>query len=165
MDMASTRTRFLGEQRADLGGEMQSTDSKVIDAFLDAVLHATIPTCSAWAPDAVLDATTPGWRFRMNGPAEIRAEYAKWFADPGEFKEFRRMPLPGGEMVQYLLAWTEDGVPHVAQHMHVFEVADGLIHKDTVMCGGRWPAPLIAEMHSSQEEHDAKQERSDYAGT
>ncbi len=134
---------------------MQSKDAQAVDEFLAAVQGATIPSCTSWASDAVVDATVPGWRFRLNGPDEIRAEYAGWFADPGEFRELTRVPLPGGELVRYLLAWTEDGVPHLAHHMHVLQLNGGLIHSDTVICGGRWPEPLIAEMQAAQESHDA----------
>jgi hypothetical protein len=135
---------------------MDTADARAVDAFLSAVEHATIGSCTAWAPEAVLDATTPGWRFRTRGPAAIRAEYAEWFADPGRFEELRRIPIPGGEVVQYLLTWTENGVPHAAHHMHVLEVQDGRIVVDTVMCGGRWPASRLADMQASQQALDAQ---------
>ena len=135
---------------------MESADARAVDAFLEAVEHGTIGSCSAWAPDAVLDATVPGWRFRMVGPAAIRGEYAHWFADPGRFDQLRRIPIRGGEVVEYLLTWTENDVPHAAHHMHVLEVSDGRIDVDTVLCGGRWPASLLAEMQTSQQGLDAE---------
>ena len=134
---------------------VSAEDTKAVDEFLAAVCAASIGACASWAPDAVVDATVPGWRFRMVGPDEIKAEYAGWFADPGQFMELRRLPIPGGEVVQYLLAWQEDGVPHLARHMHVLEVSDGLIQADTVVCGGRWAAPLVAEMQAAQEQRDS----------
>ena len=99
----------------------------------------------------------------MVGPAAIRAEYAQWFADPGQFEELRRIPTPGGEVVQYLLTWTENGVPHAAHHMHVLEVSEGRIDVDTVMCGGRWPAGLLAEMQTSQQALDARTMQNSHA--
>jgi hypothetical protein len=122
-----------------------------IDRFLQAVETATIPACDAWRADATLDATMPNWRLRANGPDAIRAEYARWFADPARFDELRRYPVSGGtaEVVEYTLSWTENGVPHAAHHMHLLTVADGLIVADTVMCGGRWPAGLLAEMEAA----------------
>jgi hypothetical protein len=33
--------------------------------------------------------------------------------------------------------------------MHLLTLADGLIAADTVMCGGRWPAGLLAEMEAA----------------
>jgi hypothetical protein len=142
---------------------MDTADTRAVDSFLDAVKHGSISSCSAWAPDAVLDATTPDWRFRMVGPAAIRAEYAQWFADPGQFEELRRIPTAGGEVVQYLLTWTENGVPHAAHHMHVLEVSEGRIDVDTVMCGGRWPAGLLAEMQTSQQALDTRSLQNNHA--
>jgi hypothetical protein len=123
--------------------------SNPIDTFLDAVEAATIPACDAWAPDAVVDATVPNWRFDLRGADAIRTEYTRWFSSPGRFEQLRREPRDGGELVEYLLTWEENGVPHAAHHVHIITVADGRIVADTVMCGGRWPASLLAEMEAA----------------
>jgi hypothetical protein len=123
-----------------------------VDRFLAAVESGSIPGCDAWGDAAVLDATVPNWRFRVHGPDAIRAEYVRWFADPGRFQELRRLPVDGGEVVDYVLAWEEAGVPHAAHHMHVLEVRDDRIEVDTVLCGGRWPASLLAEMEAAARE-------------
>ena len=128
-----------------------------VDTFLNAIATATIPACDAWSTDATLDATVPNWRLHAAGADAIRAEYARWFADPAQFGELRRFPvqagLPGGggpsEIVEYTLSWTENGVPHAAHHMHLLTVRDDHIVADTVMCGGRWPASLLAEMEAA----------------
>ena len=120
-----------------------------VDRFLDALREATIPECDAWASDAVLDATVPHWRFHTHGADAIRATYAQWFADPGRFEELQRQPVPGGEVVRYLLAWTEDGVPHTAPHAHFRGVDGDRIVTDVVLCGGRWSAALMAEMEAA----------------
>jgi hypothetical protein len=122
-----------------------------VDVFLDAVRSATMASCSVWSPGAVLDATVPNWRFTRHGPAAIREEYSRWFADPGRFEELRRWPTADGEVVAYVLTWVENGVPHAAHHMHALEVADGKITRDRVLCGGRWAASLLAEMQAVQE--------------
>jgi hypothetical protein len=128
---------------------MESTPA--IDTFLHAIESASIPDCDAWSTDATLDATVPNWRLHAAGPDEIRAEYARWFADPGHFDELRRYPVGGGasEVIEYTLTWSENGVPHTAHHMHLLTVRDGRIVADTVMCGGRWPASLMAEMEAA----------------
>jgi hypothetical protein len=125
--------------------------SNPIDLFLDAVETATIPECDAWEPDAVVDATVPNWRFDIRGIEAIRAEYARWFAHPGRFEQLRREPRGQGEgeVVEYLLTWEQDGVPHAAHHVHIVSVANGRIVADTVMCGGRWSASLLAEMEAA----------------
>ena len=120
-----------------------------VEEFLNAIETATIPACEAWSADATLDATVPNWRLRASGPDAIRAEYARWFADPARFDELRRHPIGDGEVVEYTLSWSENGVPHAAHHMHLLTVRDGRIAADTVMCGGRWPAGLLAEMEAA----------------
>jgi hypothetical protein len=128
---------------------MESTP--VIDKFLGAIESATIPACDAWSPDATLDATVPNWRLHATGPDAIRAEYARWFADQARFEELRRYPVGDGpsEVVEYTLSWSENGVPHSGHHMHLLTVRDSLIVADTVFCGGRWPASLMAEMEAA----------------
>jgi hypothetical protein len=125
--------------------------SSPVDEFLAAIQAATIPACDVWSQDATLDATVPNWRIHATGPDAIRAEYSRWFADPGHFDELRRVFVDGGasEVVEYALSWQEQGVPHLGHHMHLLTVRDGLIAADTVFCGGRWPASLLAEMEAA----------------
>lgn len=120
-----------------------------VDRFLDAVTTATIATCDAWASDVALDATVPGWRFHRHGIEAIRDTYSGWFADVGEFEELERIVVSGGEVVRYLLAWVENGVPHTAHHVHLLKVEGDYIVEDQVVCGGRWPAALMAEMEAA----------------
>jgi hypothetical protein len=123
----------------------------VIEKFLQAIETAAIPGCDVWSADATLDATVPNWRLHAVGANAIRAEYARWFADPGHFDELRRYSVEGGEgeVVEYTLSWSENGVPHAAHHMHLLTVRDDRIVADTVMCGGRWSAALLAEMEAA----------------
>jgi hypothetical protein len=124
--------------------------STTVDQFLQAIENATIPDCDAWAADATLDATVPNWRMHRAGADAIRAEYAQWFAEPAHFDELRRLPVAGvGELVEYTLSWQENGVPHAAHHMHLLTVRDDRIVSDTVLCGGRWPAGLLADMEAA----------------
>jgi hypothetical protein len=125
--------------------------TSAVDRFLQAIQSAAIPGCDAWSADATLDATVPNWRLHAAGADAIRAEYARWFADPGRFDELRRYQVDGGrgEVLEYTLSWSEDGVPHAAHHMHLLTVRDDRIVADTVLCGGRWPATLLAEMEAA----------------
>jgi len=125
---------------------MTTLQRTAVDQFLDAVRGGAIAGCEAWSTDAVLDATVPNWRFQITGADAIRTEYAKWFADPGIFEQLRRLPTEDGEVVEYTLTWTEVGVAHAAHHIHLVTVDAGKIVADTVLCGGRWPAALLAEM-------------------
>src|ERR1700722_10492336 len=138
-----------------LQSECQETtmaSTQVIDTFLDAIEHATIPECDAWSADATLDATVPNWRMQLTGADAIRGEYARWFADAAKFEELRRHSVADGmtEIVEYTLSWSENGVPHAGHHLHVLTVRDDRIVADTVFCGGRWPASLLAEMEAAR---------------
>src|SRR5579863_8667425 len=128
---------------------MESTPA--VDKFLHAIENASIPDCDAWSADATLDATVPNWRLHAAGADAIRAEYARWFADPGHFDELRRYAVADGttEVVEYTLSWTENGVPHAGHHLHLLTVRDDRIVADMVFCGGRWPAALLAEMEAA----------------
>ena len=117
-----------------------------IDRFTDAVRTATIPASGSFAPDVILDATVPNWRFTARGVEAVTAELAQWYADPGRFEEIKRTDLPGGALVEFVLSWEEMGEPHLSHQAHVIEVSGGMIVRDTAWCGGRWGAALMAEM-------------------
>ena len=144
--MTSTPTAPLPSPVAT---DVRPPGSATVDRFLEAVCAGTgIPT-ELYAPDAILDATVPGWRMSARGGEAIARQYQGWFADPGSFEELTRLPVDGGqgEVVTYLLTWIEHGVPHAAHHGHLIRFApDGRIAADTVFCGGRWPAGLLAQM-------------------
>lgn len=122
--------------------------STTVDRMLDAIAAGRgRDLAPLYADDAVLDATVPNWRFHVHGADAIGAQYAGWFSHPARFEELCRRPVPGGEVVNYFLEWQEAGVPYGAHHCHVLELdADGRIARDTVFCGGRWDAALMAAM-------------------
>lgn len=101
-----------------------------------------------YAATAELDATVPGWRFHRQGGEAVADQYGRWFAHPGRFEELDRRPTTEGEVVTYLLAWEEDGVPHAAHHCHVLTLdpGSGCIVLDRFFCGGRWNAAALAAM-------------------
>lgn len=105
-----------------------------------------------YAADAVLDAVVPGWRLTAHGPEQIVAEYGRWFRHPAQFADVRRLQTTTGEVVEYILTWTEDGVGHTGRHVHVIDLDDtGAIVSDHVWCGGRWPAGLLAQMEQADD--------------
>jgi hypothetical protein len=126
---------------------MGTTDP--VGAFLAGVERAELPE-EVFCEDVVLDATVPNWRFRVEGAAAVRAELGKWYADPGRFVDVRRNSIDDGEVVEFTLTWEESGVPHTCHQAHVVKFRDDRIASDTVFCGGRWPAPLLAEMDAAE---------------
>lgn len=128
-----------------------STTPTAIDGFLADVLRGSMSPVH-YTRHAMLDAVVPGWRFTAEGPDAIAQEYGGWFRHPGRFEELRRLPTAIGEVVEYTLIWTEDGVAHTGRHVHVIELDDttGAIASDHVWCGGRWAADLLAQMEQAR---------------
>lgn len=120
----------------------------VIDRFLSGVEAGQLPG-TLFSDDASLDATVPNWRFQVRGGEAVRAELARWYADPGQFLDVERTPIPGGELVEFTLSWMEDGVPHRVHQAHILQVAQGTVSRDTAFCGGRWPADLVQQMEQA----------------
>jgi len=118
-----------------------------VDRFLDAIRSGDGVPAGLLAPRVVLDATVPGWRFSVEGPEGVARQYRAWFSAPASFEELDRLPVPGGEVLTYLLTWEERGVPHAAHHCHLLRFdTGGHIVADRFFCGGRWDAALLAEM-------------------
>jgi hypothetical protein len=118
-----------------------------IDRFLSAVTSGDGIPEDLYTEDAVLDATVPSWRFSARGAHAVSETYAGWFAAPATFEELDRHAVDGGEIVRYFLTWVENGTPHAAHHVHLLATdVTGRIARDTVFCGGRWDAALLAQM-------------------
>jgi hypothetical protein len=117
----------------------------VVDRFLASVTAGSVAD-DIFADGAVLDATVPNWRFIVRGGPSVRDQLAEWYADPGGFTAVRRIPIEGGELVEFYLTWVEGGVDHACHQAHILKVDGDRITADTAFCGGRWPAPLITEM-------------------
>lgn len=124
-----------------------------VDDFLAAVeLGKGGEIAQLYTEDAVLDATTPMWRFTKRGGRAIAEQYAGWFADPSQFAEFDRQQIGDTEFVTYYLRWQADGVEFAAHHSHTITVdpGTGLIASDRVFCGGRWDGELLARMEAAE---------------
>jgi hypothetical protein len=148
-DAAHTSHQGAGHTSAPLShsGVPNASLQPAVDRFLAAV-QAGVLTADLYTTDATLDATVPGWRFHRHGAASVSAEYAGWFASPGQLEELERILVADGEVITYLLTWEEHGVPHAAHHSHriVVDPETGRIASDRVFCGGRWNAELLASM-------------------
>lgn len=124
----------------------------IVDRLLEAATSGSGVPADLFTPDAVLDATVPGWRFAVRGADAVARQYSGWFSEQAAIEELERHPVEGGEVVAYLLAWVERGIPHAAHHCHVVRLAaDGRIAADRFFCGGRWDAGRLAEMAAASD--------------
>jgi hypothetical protein len=128
------------------------TVTDTVDRFLEAASAGGGVPADLFTPDIVLDATVPGWRFAARGAEAVARQYSGWFSEQAVIEELERLLVDGGEVLTYLLAWVERGVPHAAHHCHVLRLADdGRIAADRFFCGGRWDAGLLAKMAAASD--------------
>ncbi len=106
-----------------------------IDLLLAEIAEGTGISTDAWSDDSALDATVPHWRFECSGAEAIAAELSDWYDAPITIDSAVRREIPGGEAVELDLSWAVDG---------------DRISRDTVFCGGRWSAALLAEMEAAR---------------
>jgi hypothetical protein len=128
-----------------------TTNNHPVDLLLAEIGAGRGITTAPFAADARLDATVPHWRFEREGAAAVAGELSGWYNLPTTVESVVRRDLPGGEAVELELSWVEDGVPHAAHQMHLFTFEGSRISSDTVFCGGRWPAALLAEMEAARD--------------
>ena len=147
-DVASSDDRTAAARRPPSPTRIDRAHGpRSVDRFLDAILGAAVTGCGAFAEDALLDATTPDWRFTTQGGTATESEFAQWYADPGRFGALSRTPVEGGELVEFVLDRDEEGGPHRCHQMHLLALDDrDQIADDTALCGDRWDSTLMAEM-------------------
>lgn len=129
--------------------EPASTD--VVSRLLDQLASGTGVSSELFTGTAIMDATVPNWRFPTTGADRIAGQLTVWFTfeRPGRYDELRRIPTPTGEVVQLSIEWTEHGVLHAAHQSLTIDLEHGRIATIGLWCGGRWPAPLLAEMEAA----------------
>ena len=106
----------------ETGMETVEHDETVIGRYLASIEGGAMAETDALGDGVVLDATVPNWRFTVRGADAVRAELARWYADPGTFEDLTRTPVPGGELVTFTLRWEENGIPHAVHQAHVLSV-------------------------------------------
>jgi hypothetical protein len=120
-----------------------------VDRLLAVVTGARPAGDDIYAADAELDAVVPGWRFAIRGATAIADQLAEWFRCPAALEELECRSTERGAVLTYTVTWEEQGVPHAGRHVHVLSIVDDRVVRDQFWCGGRWPAPLLAEMEAA----------------
>ena len=119
-----------------------STADRVCDAFVAGDVDALL---ACYAPDALVDAVVPQWRFQLQGHDAIREAIVE-----GEF-------VPGRRVTQVHRTATEDGVlleveahapmhgeEHLWRELSHIRIVDGLVTEHIIYCSGFWDAATIA---------------------
>jgi hypothetical protein len=147
------KTAITAEQR-DRRSQMDMNEpatTDVVTELLDQLTAGLGVSADLFTDNAVLDATVPNWRFSLHGPESIAAQLSAWFEfeQPAKHDQLRRLPIPTGEVVHQSVEWVEHGVLHAAHQSLTIDLDRGRIKEIGFWCGGRWPAPLLAEMEAA----------------
>jgi hypothetical protein len=133
-----------------------------VDVLVHSISEATMPTCTAFGPSTVMDATVPQWRFSVRGADAIRGELSKWYPAPGRTEVVQRAPFPGGELLELCRTWDEPEGPISVHQAYLIEVVGEEIASLKIWCGGRWTAAELADMAAAQDQADkAAEEHAD----
>jgi hypothetical protein len=114
----------------------------VVDAFVRGDAAAVAAQC---APDVLLDANVPTWRYQLQGRSALRSQL-----DEAEF-------VPGREVVSWRSASSDDGVlleiesaapvhgeRHQWRQLCWFRGVSGAWAEVVIYCTGIWDAPTVA---------------------
>ena len=123
--------------------------TNAIDSYLEALESGSGLGEGVFAPDVLFDATVPNWRFRLLGEDRVRKQLGSWFKEAGQFDFLERTPLADGELVRFEFSWMENGQPWACHQTHRLTIDNDRVTGVTLFCGGRWPAPLLAEMEEA----------------
>jgi hypothetical protein len=104
-----------------------------------------VSVSAMYAPDALLDANVPVWRFQRKGHDEIAEQYAEWTAEgPWQVVGMREWPAPWGTLVEVEQRFVEEGVPVYTRNLHALFVENGKVTRHIMYCSGPWDEALEA---------------------
>lgn len=91
-----------------------------------------------YAPDALLDANVPQWRFQRKGLEEIIDQYRAWYPARLRLVEWKPVTTDFGAVVEQA-EWAGDGDGETyARSLHVLRVDGGFVVHHVLYCTGHW---------------------------
>ena len=96
-----------------------------------------------YAPDALLDANVPQWRFQCRGVDQIIAQYRAWYPGSVRIVEWAPSDTTFGVVVEQA-EWADDGTDEVfARSVHLLHLEADRIVRHVVYCTGRWDRATV----------------------
>lgn len=100
-----------------------------------------------YAPDALLDANVPQWRFQRKGLDEIAAQYRDWYPAPVRIAEWRSTSTGFGAVVEQAEWTVEGGDETYSRSIHLLYLDGGRIVRHVLYCTGQWDRAVV-ERHA-----------------
>ncbi|HWC11986.1 MAG TPA: nuclear transport factor 2 family protein [Acidimicrobiales bacterium] len=96
-----------------------------------------------YAPDALLDANVPQWRFQCKGVDQITAQYRAWYPASVRIAEWRPTLTAFGAVVEQA-EWAGDGADEVfARSVHLLHLERDRIVRHVLYCTGQWDRATV----------------------
>lgn len=92
-----------------------------------------------YAPDALLDANVPQWRFQRKGLEEIVEQYRAWYPSHVRLVEWKPVTTAFGAVVEQA-EWSggSEEEETYARSLHVLRMSGGLVVHHVLYCTGQW---------------------------
>lgn len=126
-------------------GPATESSSALIDAFLDGYRRADVSALAPlFAPDVILDANVPDWRFQLQGRDALVSLLADdEFAPEYRLTGWRATPTVVGAAVEIECEFLAEGETRRSREMHVLRGGEGGVVRHTLYCTGIWHADVI----------------------
>lgn len=122
---------------------------EIVQSFTSGIAEGDfIAVGELYAPDALMDAHVPDWRFQVHGRRAIVDQLARWFCAPGVFREVEVEAVAGGDLF-VRFEWCEAPGTNeevISREMHQWRLDGGRISEQVVFCAGRWDRDLVDRM-------------------
>lgn len=102
-----------------------------------------------YAPEALLDANVPQWRFQRRGVEAIAAQYRDWYPEPVRLVEWAPTATPFGAVVEQAEWTVVEGEETYTRSVHLLHVDGGRIVRHLLYCTGRWDTSTV-ERHRTE---------------
>ncbi len=112
--------------------------------LLDALATHDIPrVASLYAPDAVLDAHVPQWRYQIQSGNAIAAVIDEEYPSPVRFRTARTFGTGDWQVLEVEAWFSQDGEERLFHEIDLLRLDAGVIAEHVVYCTGIWDAATI----------------------
>lgn len=119
-------------------------DPTVAGRLLDALAaHDATRIESLYAPNAVLDAHVPQWRYQLQGGDAITAAIDESYPSPVRFTAARTFGTGDWQVLEVEAWFSQGGEERLFHELNLSRLADGSIAEHVVYCTGIWDTATI----------------------